>query len=105
MALGEIEGVLRVVGGSGSGRAVTLQLRHAYVLLLAAWFQGFVRALHTETAVVIARGIGDPRYKALLVGCLTHERRLDRGNGRRREAGRREPRSGDHRSGDLSDLA
>jgi hypothetical protein len=80
-ALGEIEGVLRVIGGSGPGRrSVTLQLCHAYVLLLAAWFQGFARALHTETAVVIARGVHDPRYKALLVGCLTHERRLDRGN-------------------------
>lgn len=80
-ALGEIEGALRGGGGPGLGRrSVTLQLRYAYVLLLAAWFQGFVRALHTETAVAIARGVGDSRYEALLIGCLTHERRLDRGN-------------------------
>lgn len=80
-ALGEIEGVHRAIGGGGLGRrSVTLQLRYAYVLLLAARFQGFARALHTETAQVIARGVSDPRYEALLVGCLTYERRLDRGN-------------------------
>lgn len=80
VALGEIEPLL-TVGGSGPGRrSVTSELRHAYVLLLAAWFQGFARALHTETAFVIARGASDPGYKTLLVGCLTHERRLDRGN-------------------------
>lgn len=57
-----------------------LQLVYAYVLLLAARFQGFARALHTETAVVIARGANDRDYETLLMESLTHERRLDRGN-------------------------
>lgn len=80
-ALDEIEGAHRAVGGTGPGRrSVTLQLNYAYVLLLAARFQGFARALHTEVANVIAVGANDPDYEALLMESLTHERRLDRGN-------------------------
>lgn len=66
-----------VCGGKPGRRFATQQLNYAYVTLLAARFQGFVRELHSETADVIANGI-NPAYKVLLVESLTAARSLDR---------------------------
>jgi hypothetical protein len=59
---------------------VTQQLNYAYVTLLAARFQGFARALHTQTADAIAAGAHSTAYEVLLLESLTHNRSLDRHN-------------------------
>lgn len=80
-ALDELEHAHRAVGGSRPGRRfLTQQLNYAYVTLLAARFQGFARALHTQTADVIAGGAHTFVYRALLLESLTHNRALERQN-------------------------
>lgn len=80
-AFDEIENAHRAVGGEERGRRfVTQQLNYAYVTLLAARFQGFARALHTQTADVIATGSPSIDYELLLQESLTHNRALDRRN-------------------------
>jgi hypothetical protein len=71
----------RAVGGTGPGRRqLTQQLNYAYVGLLAARFQGFCRALHSQAAAVIAGGTANPVLRAVIHDVLTSDRRLDRGN-------------------------
>lgn len=80
-AFDEIENAHRAVGGAKRGRRfVTQQLNYAYVTLLAARFQGFARALHTQTADVIATGAPTADYEVLILESLTHRRALDRRN-------------------------
>jgi hypothetical protein len=80
-AFDEIENAHRAVGGTKPGRRfVTQQLNYAYVTLLAARFQGFVRALHTQTADEIAAGARSLDYQVLLFESLTSGRSLDRQN-------------------------
>jgi hypothetical protein len=80
-AFDELEAAHRAVGGVGPGRRVlTQQLNYAYVTLLAARFQGYVRALHTQTADVIASGAGSIDYEVLLRESLTLNRALNRQN-------------------------
>ncbi|MGH2864929.1 MAG: hypothetical protein ACRDJX_06730 [Solirubrobacteraceae bacterium] len=59
---------------------MTQQLNYAYTTLLAARFQGFARALHTQTADAIAAGAHNATYRALLRESLTHNRALERQN-------------------------
>ena len=48
-AFDEIEHAHQAVGGTKPGRRfLTQQINYAYTMLLAARFQGFVRALHTH---------------------------------------------------------
>lgn len=80
-AFEEIENAHRAVGGTKPGRRyVTQQLNYAYVTLLAARFQGFARALHTQTADAIAAGTHSHAYRVMLLESLTHNRSLDRSN-------------------------
>jgi hypothetical protein len=80
-AFDEIENAHKAVGGTKPGRRfVTQQLNYAYVTLLAARFQGFARALHTQTADAIASGAHSGAYRVLLLESLTHNRTLDKQN-------------------------
>jgi hypothetical protein len=80
-AFDEIENAHRAVGGVKPGRRfLTQQLNYAYTTLLAARFQGFVRALHTQTVDAIADGAHNAAYRRLLRESLAWGRALDRHN-------------------------
>lgn len=80
-AFEEIENAHRAVGGSGPGRrTLTQQLNYSYVSLLAARFQGFSRALHSEAAAQIAALAGNETIVLLMQTLLTLNRDLDHGN-------------------------
>jgi hypothetical protein len=54
---------------------------HAYVLLVAAQFQGFVRDLHDLGALALVAAAGAPPHVAsLLTGAIVEGRALDKGN-------------------------
>ena len=78
--LNQIETAHTAIGGSGPGRRyATQQINHAYVLLLAAEFQGFCRALHDECVEAILKVI--PTTLSKVVETSLHlGRQLDRGN-------------------------
>jgi hypothetical protein len=79
--LDQIEAAHAAVGGKGPGRRhATLQINHAYVVLLASQFQAFARDLHTEAADVVVSHT-QPGDAATLLGILlTQGRKLDQGN-------------------------
>jgi hypothetical protein len=80
-AFDEIENAHRAVGGVKPGRRfLTQQLNYAYTALLAARFQGFARALHTQTVDAIADGTHNATYRTLLRESLPRGRALDRHN-------------------------
>jgi hypothetical protein len=80
-AFDEIENAHRAVGGAKPGRRfLTQQLNYAYTMLLAARFQGFVRALQIQTAEAIALGAHNAIYTQLLRENLTSNRTLERHN-------------------------
>ncbi len=80
-AFDEIEHAHRAVGGTRPGRRfLTQQLNYAYVMLLAGRFQGFARALHSQTAAIVAYGTHNATYRRVLWESLTHNRALDRHN-------------------------
>jgi hypothetical protein len=80
-AFDEIEHAHKAVGGTKPGRRfLTQQLNYAYTMLLAARFQGFVRALQIQTAEAIALGAHDANYTELLRENLTSNRALERRN-------------------------
>jgi hypothetical protein len=80
-AFNEIENAHRAVGGTKPGRRfLTQQINYAYVTLLAARFQGFARALHSQTADTIAAGTHSIDYRVMLRESLTHNRALDKHN-------------------------
>ncbi len=80
-AFDEIVNAHQAVGGTRPGRRfLTQQLNYAYTMLLAARFQGFVRALQVQTAEVIALGAHNATYGELLRENLTSNRALERHN-------------------------
>jgi len=80
-AFDEIEYAHRAVGGAKPGRRfLTQQINYAYAMLLAARFQGFARALHTQTVDAIADGTHNATYRKLLRESLAQSRALDRHN-------------------------
>jgi hypothetical protein len=80
-AFDEIENAHQAVGGTRPGRRfLTQQLNYAYTTLLAARFQGFVRALQVQTAEAIALGAHNTTYGELLRENLTSNRALERHN-------------------------
>jgi len=80
-AFDELENAHRAVGGVKPGRRfLTQQLNYSYTTLLSARFQGFVRALHTQTLDVIADGTHNETYRTLLRESLAQSRALDRHN-------------------------
>ncbi len=80
-ALDQIEAAHRSVGGSGPGRRhATLQLNHAYAVLLAAQFQGFCRDLHSECVDFIVAPITIPPLRLAVREEFLYNRRLNTGN-------------------------
>jgi hypothetical protein len=80
-ALDEIEAAHRSVGGSGRGRRyATLQINHAYAVLLSSHFQSFCRALHSECVDHLVQMIPDARLRVVVRVSLIIARKLDRGN-------------------------
>jgi hypothetical protein len=79
--LDEIELVHGKVEGTGVGRRVfTQQVNYAYAALIAAHFQSYCRALHTEATQVLVASVPDPGLAGVLEGLLTQNRLLDKGN-------------------------
>lgn len=81
-ALDEIEQAHAAMGGTGRGRRYTTQqLNQAYVLLLAAQFQGFCRDLHSECVESFVTAItSSAALRSVLRREFTWNRQLDRGN-------------------------
>ncbi len=79
--LDEIVAAHHSVGGTGRGRRhATQQLNHAYLLAVAAQFQGFCRDLHSEAADEIV-AVVEPAAMAIQMRILlTSNRQLGRGN-------------------------
>lgn len=79
--LDEIEHAHRSVGGTGPGRRVaTLQINHAYAVLLSAQFQGFCRDLHSESAAAIVAAVSPAAFRQALAAEYDFGRKLDQGN-------------------------
>jgi hypothetical protein len=88
--LDELDAAHGAVGGRGPGRrSATLQLNHAYAVVLASQFQGFCRDLHSECADVVSNAIATGTAATVVDGSalagvalmsLTRNRQLDRGN-------------------------
>lgn len=85
-SLAQIRGAHSAIGGSGRGRRyATLQVNHAYVVLLSSFFQRFCRDLHSEAidhlVDHLATSASSPTNVAnLLRTNLSFGRKLDRGN-------------------------
>lgn len=80
-ALDEIEAAHTAVGGPGPGRRyATLQVNHAYAMLLSSQFQGFCRNLHSEAVDFLKASPSDPWPGDLLRMLMTRGRKLDHGN-------------------------
>lgn len=80
-SLDEIENAHTAVGGTGPGRRyATLQVNHAFAVLLASQFQGYCRDLHTECVDVIVASIQPRSMSQVVSDALTLQRRLDHGN-------------------------
>jgi hypothetical protein len=78
--LDEIVRAHRALGGAGRGRRyATVQLNHAYAVLLSSQFQGFCRDLHSECAQHIVKSL-PLALQNVIRGELGNFRRLDRGN-------------------------
>ncbi len=113
--LDEIEEAHTAVGGSGRGRRyATLQLNHAYAMLVSSQFQRFCRDLHTEAVSALVQGGAQGPFQAIARAMLTQGRLLDRGNPNAGNLGADYGRLGmqfwndvkahHHRNGDRKDL-
>lgn len=58
----------------------TESLTHAYIVSIAAHFQGYCRDLHTEAVQSYSNGIPGRSMRARVARLLTEGRKLDRGN-------------------------
>lgn len=80
-ALDEIRDAHQTVGGTGRGRRyTTMQINHAYTMLLSSQFQGFCRDLHSESVDHIVRVIHPKELRGIVRAEFTLHRKLDRGN-------------------------
>jgi len=80
-ALNEIEVAHRGLRGGARGRRyATLQINHAYAVLLASQFQGFCRDLHSEAVDAIASGTTPGAVARVLLLLMSRGRKLDAGN-------------------------
>lgn len=76
----ELEAAHRAVGGARRGRRyATLQVNHAYIVLLGSQFQGFCRDLHDESVDAVASIVPQGVYQSVKLALL-RDRRLDKGN-------------------------
>lgn len=69
----------RIRGGGPGRRYATEQLNFAYLVAVAAHFQGFCRDLHSEAVGAFAAAVPPP-LSEILRSALTKSRSLDRGN-------------------------
>jgi hypothetical protein len=80
-ALDEIEQAHRAVEGTGRGRRyATLQVNHAFAVLLSSQFQGFCRDLHSEAVEFVVARTSPPAVAKALRAVLMQGRKLDSGN-------------------------
>jgi hypothetical protein len=79
-ALDRLEAAHAAVGGSGPGRRyATEQINQAYLVLLAAEFQGFCRALHSECVKAIVTAV-PTGLQTVFQESLILSRQINRGN-------------------------
>ncbi len=79
--LDRIEAAHRAIGGTARGRRwATVQINHAYVVLLSSQFQGFCRDLHSESVDHIVRTVSPAILHTALRAEFVLARKLDRGN-------------------------
>ncbi len=84
--LNEVEKALQSVAGIGRGRRyATLQLNHAYVMLLSSQFQGYCRDLHSECvehliSKIEIPGVAPGALRNVLRDEFLSKRKLDAGN-------------------------
>jgi len=77
-ALDELEVAHRAVGGRGSGRRfATLQVNHAYAVLLSSQFQRFCRDLHSEAVDALTILVPNADLRDIFRAQLTTGRKLD----------------------------
>lgn len=80
-ALNEIEVAHRAIVGRGRGRQfATLQVNHAYAVLLSSQFQAFSRSLHSEAVDFLATAPAEAWPGGMLRVLMTRGRKLDYGN-------------------------
>lgn len=80
-ALDEIEAAHQAIGGARRGRRyATLQVNHAYAMLLSSQFQGFCRDLHSEAVDFLATTMVPPSMGTVVRGLAIQGRKLDQGN-------------------------
>lgn len=81
LRLDEIEAAHAAVGGVAPGRRYTTeQVNRAYVMTLAAQFQGFGRDLHSDAALFLADHVEPAPLKPVIAGAIQEGRKLDSGN-------------------------
>jgi hypothetical protein len=79
--LDDIESTHRAVRGNGPGaRAAIQQINQAYVVLLAAQFQGLCRELHTQCVRFLVAPIPNADHQLAFRINMLLNRKLDRGN-------------------------
>lgn len=79
--LDEIRNSHSAVGGTKRGRRfATLQINHAYAVMLCSQFQGFCRDLHDESIGHAISGLAPAAFRTVMAQALARDRRLDRGN-------------------------
>jgi hypothetical protein len=79
--LDQIEAAHVAVGGASRGRRyATLQVNHAYVMLLSSQFQRFCRELHTEALGLAVAKAQPPPLGSVLQVLMMQGRKLDHGN-------------------------
>jgi hypothetical protein len=82
-ALDELEQAHGAVGGTGRGRRyATLQVNHAYAVLLSSQFQGFCRDLHSEAVEFLVANTSPLAMAYTLHGVLAHGRKQSLRHGR-----------------------
>jgi hypothetical protein len=79
--LDAVERAHRHISGTGPGRRVAMQQQNrAYVVLLAAQFQGFCRDLHTECVRKLVQATSPAGLHSILITEFSWNRKLDQGN-------------------------
>ncbi len=79
--LDQIEAAHGALGGTGRGRRyATLQVNHAYAVLVSSQFQGFCRDLHSEAVDFLAASVTPPSLGTVVRSLMIQGRKLDQGN-------------------------
>jgi hypothetical protein len=80
ISLDEVVAAHQKLGGTKPGRRALTEINYAYATRLAAHFQGYARALHSQASAAIAAGIADENLRIVVQTQLTQGRLLDKGN-------------------------